>query len=293
MPLTLLFGVTAFIDALTGTVLVLLVSTVAALLLGEPLSGSGLALAPHPALTAMVTYNVLAQLSGDPLRQRRPGRRTAAARGRITRGVGTVARPDVVVFERSSSVMVATTLISDTPADCRAYGWQTSRMQRVEVISTPKPVLEIFVGTLFLIVVIFVHGAGIRSISRQFNESWVHVTSATPHWRLNIMLAATIAALALLHFAETLIWAVPLYVKEIIPSMRDSYYYVLESYTTLGEGSVTLPDRWRLLGPTIAMSGLFTFGWTGSVLVSIMTDFGRFDRLQARQERTDEDKAES
>nr|WP_244495524.1 ion channel [Ensifer sp. Root278] len=189
--------------------------------------------------------------------------------------------------------MVATTLISDTPADCRAYGWQTSRMQRVEVISTPKPVLEIFVGTLFLIVVIFVHGAGIRSISRQFNESWVHVTSATPHWRLNIMLAATIAALALLHFAETLIWAVPLYVKEIIPSMRDSYYYVLESYTTLGEGSVTLPDRWRLLGPIIAMSGLFTFGWTGSVLVSIMTDFGRFDRLQARQERTDEDKAES
>ena len=49
--------------------------------------------------------------------------------------------------------------------------------------------------------------------------------------------------------------------------MRDSYYFVLESYTTLGEGNVTLPDRWRLLGPIIGMSGLFTFGWTGSVLV--------------------------
>ena len=83
-------------------------------------------------------------------------------------------------------------------------------------------------------------------------------------------LAVTIAALAVLHFAETLIWAVPLYVRDIIPSLRDSYYYVLESYTTLGEGNVTLPDRWRLLGPIIGMSGLFTFGWTGSVLVSIM-----------------------
>jgi hypothetical protein len=33
--------------------------------------------------------------------------------------------------------------------------------------------------------------------------------------------------------------------------MRDSYYYALESYTTLGEGNVTLPDTWRLLGPII------------------------------------------
>ncbi|KSV64647.1 hypothetical protein N183_34765 [Sinorhizobium sp. Sb3] len=102
------------------------------------------------------------------------------------------------------------------------------------------------------------------------------------------MLAVTIAALALLHFAETLIWALPLYERAIIPSMRDSYYYVLESYTTLGEGNVTLPDRWRLLGPIIAMSGLFTFGWTGSILVSIMTDFGRYDMLRARKAHENE-----
>ena len=36
--------------------------------------------------------------------------------------------------------------------------------------------------------------------------------------------------------------------------MRDSYYYVLENYTTLYEGAVSLPDRWRLIGPIIAMS---------------------------------------
>ncbi|MBB3564360.1 hypothetical protein FHX06_005724 [Rhizobium sp. BK512] len=158
-------------------------------------------------------------------------------------------------------------------------------------LSNPNPVFEIFVGTLILIVIIFVHGVGIRTISLQFSKSWARVTSTTSHWRLNLMLAVTIAALAILHFAETLLWAVPLYIREIIPSMRDSYYYVLESYTTLGEGNIALPDRWRLLGPIIAMSGLFTFGWTGSVLVSIMTDFGKFDRLQARRERVEEDKA--
>ena len=70
----------------------------------------------------------------------------------------------------------------------------------------------------------------------------------------------------------------------MIPSMRDSYYFVLESYTTLGEGTVQLPEPWRLIGPIIAMSGLFTFGWTGSVLVSIMTELGRLDRSRARRE---------
>lgn len=81
-----------------------------------------------------------------------------------------------------------------------------------------------------MIVVIFVHGVGIWSICLQFSKSWAQVTSVTPHWRLNLMLAVTIAALALVRFAET---------REIILSMRDSYYYALESYTTLGEGNVT------------------------------------------------------
>jgi hypothetical protein len=74
-----------------------------------------------------------------------------------------------------------------------------------------------------------------------------------------------------------MVWAVPISAAGIIPSTRDSYYYVLESYTTLGEGNVSLPDRWRLLGPLIAISGLFTFGWTGSVLVSIMNKVGSYD----------------
>jgi hypothetical protein len=153
----------------------------------------------------------------------------------------------------------------------------------MDELSAPEPVLEIAVGTVILIVVIFVHGAGIRNINQRFSKSWIHVNSTTPHWRLNLLLAVTIGSLATLHFAETLIWAIPLYVRGFIPSMRDSYYYVLESYTTLGEGNIGLPDRWRLIGPIIAMSGLFTFGWTGSVLVSIMTEFGKLDRLRAKR----------
>ena len=152
----------------------------------------------------------------------------------------------------------------------------------MDVLSPPKPVLEIILGTLGMIAIIFVHGAGIRIINRRFSESWIHVNETTSHWRVNVLLAFTIGSLAALHFLETLLWAIPVSVAGLIPSMRDSYYYVLQSYTTLGEGNVSLPNRWRLIGPIIAMSGLFTFGWTGSVLVSIMTEFGKLDRVRAK-----------
>jgi hypothetical protein len=154
-------------------------------------------------------------------------------------------------------------------------------------LSAPDPVLETVLGTITLIVIIFVHGAGIRTINQRFSRSWVLMDHGTPHWRINLLLACTIGALAVLHFAETLLWSLPLSVLGLIPSLRDSYYYVLQSYTTLGGGSVTLPDQWRLIGPIIAMSGLFTFGWTGSVLVSIMTEFGKLDRVRARRLNSD------
>jgi hypothetical protein len=153
----------------------------------------------------------------------------------------------------------------------------------MDELSVPNAVLEIVLGTMTMIVIIFVHGAGIRTINQRFSKSWIHINDTTPFWRPNLLLALTIGSLAVLHFAETLLWAIPVTVMGLIPSMRDSYYYVLESYTTLGAGTVSLPDRWRLIGPIIAMSGLFTFGWTGSVLVSIMTEFGKLDRLRAER----------
>ncbi|MCS0461565.1 MULTISPECIES: hypothetical protein [Rhizobium] len=111
-----------------------------------------------------------------------------------------------------------------------------------------------------VIAIIIVHGVGIRAINQRFSKSWVRVTNVTPHWRINLLLAFTIGSLAVLHFVETFLWAAPISLMGLIPSMRDSYYFVLESYTTLGEGAVRLPDGWRLIGPIMAMSGLFTFG---------------------------------
>jgi hypothetical protein len=156
-------------------------------------------------------------------------------------------------------------------------------------LTNPSPVLEVAIGTVGLVIVMFFHGAGVRFINRRYSAAWVKVDATTPRWRVNVLLGLVIAAFAVTHLVETLLWAVPIHRMGIIPNLRDAYYYVLESYTTLGEGPVSLPDPWRLIGPIIAMSGLFTFGWTGSVLVGIMTEYSQLDRNRARRKQKAED----
>jgi hypothetical protein len=158
------------------------------------------------------------------------------------------------------------------------------RVGKVDEVAGTDPILEVALGTAVLIVIIIIHGTALRSINRRFSAAWVRVTPATSHWRVNALLAVVIGGLTIVHLAETLIWSLPIYGLGMLSNMRDSYFFVLESYTTLGEGDVSLPDQWRLIGPMIGMSGLFTFGWTGSVLVSIMNEFGKLDRTQAHEQ---------
>jgi hypothetical protein len=152
----------------------------------------------------------------------------------------------------------------------------------LEVGGATHPVFEIVIGVVLVICVITVHGIGVRIVSRRFSRAWSQVTVATPHWRINLILMATVGALASLHMIEGLLIAVPLFLSGLFPTLRDSYYFALESYTTLGASTLALPDAWRLLGPLIATAGIFTYGWTGGVLVDIMSRYGKLDTQQAR-----------
>jgi len=138
-----------------------------------------------------------------------------------------------------------------------------------------NPVVELMLATLILVPVIVVHGWCLGQVSKSFSSRFALFTPETHRWRVTTLTGITISLLVFIHLIETLLWTAPLLWLGIMDNFRDAYYYVLEAYTTLGEGTVALPDQWRLIGPVIAISGLFTFGWTGSVLVYIMGQTGK------------------
>lgn len=158
-------------------------------------------------------------------------------------------------------------------------------MTPAENLVVTYPVLEMLVGLLILTVVILVHGIGVRLVYRHFSRVWEQGGSKMSAWQSNTIVAVAIASLAALHLLVTFMWALPIWGGGLIPSLRDSYFFVLENYTTLGDDTVSLPKSWRLIGPVIAISGLFNFGWTASIFVNMMHDIGRFDRARAHHDR--------
>ncbi len=84
-------------------------------------------------------------------------------------------------------------------------------------------------------------------------------------------MASSVFMLLALHLLETIVWAASLVYGGLVTSWRAAGFFAGNTYTTVGYGNFVLPAGWEMLAPIIAMSGLFAFGWSGSVLVDIVS----------------------
>lgn len=133
------------------------------------------------------------------------------------------------------------------------------------------PIPEIALGIGALIVSLMIHGAGMFWIQRRN----VHYQRLPPlHFRREVTFSFLIFLMLCTHVVEIVLWSLALIVTGAMTSYRDAYYYVAVTYTTLGYGEDTLARQWRIMAPMMAMSGVFAFGWTTSVLFSIVGDGG-------------------
>ncbi len=73
-------------------------------------------------------------------------------------------------------------------------------------------------------------------------------------------------------------WAGALIGLELFATLEEAVYFAIVSFTTLGFGDDSLPQRWRLLSGLIATNGLVLFGLTTAFL------FEALDRLRLAQE---------
>jgi len=65
-------------------------------------------------------------------------------------------------------------------------------------------------------------------------------------------------------------WAASLVYSGLVVDWRSAGFFGGNTYTTIGNGTFVLPLAWRMLAPIIAISGLLTFGWSGSVIVDLL-----------------------
>jgi hypothetical protein len=131
------------------------------------------------------------------------------------------------------------------------------------VWSAKVPFDVVGAGSLMLITITLIHGAGLdRIVDHYRKRSQILLERACRPHLARLLFAWAVLLMLLLHIAELVIWGVVLNMAGLIPNLRDSIYFSANTYTTVGYGGMILPVEWRELTPIIAISGVFTFALT-------------------------------
>lgn len=71
------------------------------------------------------------------------------------------------------------------------------------------------------------------------------------------------------HLCQIYIWGYALNAYGVIDNMHQAMVYAGSTYTTVGFVTDPLQIQWQLLSVIMAVSGLFTFGWSAAVIFII------------------------
>jgi hypothetical protein len=91
-----------------------------------------------------------------------------------------------------------------------------------------------------------------------------------PNLLLIVVMVATVSVLMAAHATEIIVWSLAYGLVDAAPANADRVYFAFVNYTTLGYGDVLPVERWQLLGPITAMSGILLFGWSTAVIFEVL-----------------------
>jgi hypothetical protein len=145
-----------------------------------------------------------------------------------------------------------------------------SELPLIQHMTQVMPVPDFFFGGGMLLLIVLIHAAAMRMLTDRFETSMQASGPRGSTWRPDLLMGVVVLLMLLLHLVEIWVWSAALVYSGLVDNWRAAGFFAANTYTTVGYGNFVLPDGWHMLAPIIAMSGLFTFGWTGSVLVEVV-----------------------
>jgi hypothetical protein len=147
----------------------------------------------------------------------------------------------------------------------------------LEHLSQIMPAADLVLGGGMLLLIVIVHATGVRSVTNYVLRRSTQILARPTTWRADLLMSSAVFWLLCLHILEIVVWAAVLVYSGLVHDWRAAGFFAGNTYTTVGYGNFILPNGWHMLAPIIAMSGLFTFGWSGSVLVDLV---GRCQKIK-------------
>jgi len=158
----------------------------------------------------------------------------------------------------------------------RALPADVDRLAGILPLASIVPFADLLFGGALLVAIVLLHGVGVRGIDGYFRKHCASFAQrARASMRFDVLFGTVIFLLLALHLAEIVFWTAALVYSKLVTDWRAAAFFVANTYTTVGYGTFVLQPEWNMLAPIIAISGLFTFGWTGSVLVGYVAMLNR------------------
>jgi hypothetical protein len=139
------------------------------------------------------------------------------------------------------------------------------------------PAADLAFGGAMLVFIVLFHGAGIRLLTGHLVRRSQYILAHPTYWRADLLMGSTVFGLLTLHVLEIFLWSASMVYSGMLSDWRSAGFFAGNTYTTIGYGNFVLPLRWNMMAPIIAISGLFTFGWSASVLVDLV---GRCQKIK-------------
>jgi voltage-gated potassium channel len=143
---------------------------------------------------------------------------------------------------------------------------------------------ELAISLLIVAVCLVIHSSGLIILADWLLSRRSAVEQRPGYTQYSLLLIAAFTVILFLHVFETGIWAAFYRWRELFPDYETSLYFSLTSYTTIGYGDVTLPQRWRLLGAVEGISGVLLCGLSAAFLFALVNAMFQL-RLNSRTQR--------
>jgi hypothetical protein len=137
----------------------------------------------------------------------------------------------------------------------------------------------ILIAAALVAVTVAVHAAGFGLLLSSLLKT--HAAPPIQPWPITRLLIWLAWLLVLIHVAEITVWALLYLWAGCLRDAESAFYFSGVTYTTVGYGDLVLPQRWRILGPVEALTGILMCGLSAGLFFATVTRIYA-SRLDAR-----------
>jgi hypothetical protein len=140
-------------------------------------------------------------------------------------------------------------------------------------IATALDLPGYLVGGAMLILVMVFHGVLLLQIAKRYEVKTFLYLAEKRYSAVAACFYTSVFCLFLTHIVEIFMWGLALFFLKLIPGLGQCILFSGSTYTAMGFMEDILPNGWKMLAVIIAFSGMFSFAWTASVMISMTKNF--------------------